>query len=547
MHNNRIMKYFIFHFYFILILLYNNIYSIIVLPFRINGYKNKENGKYNITDYINEYLIVDIFTTIEIGSPPQKVTTLISPEEKTFTLSSNFCEKKSLDYISDYSIVSKTGLYLNKLKSYNNQFDNSNFIDYQDEEKNIGTIIDSILLYNTTFLTCQPLEWRSKNGNKDTKIKIDNLTMIIKDYKNGQKLCGRIGIGSPLLLTGGLLKLRNMTSFFDFLKKNNIINDYSWTIKLHHKEEGRLIIGALPHQYEMDNFYDENKYRTINSFWPSDVYFPWSIKFDSINFINSKNETIYIQEGLRSLLAPNIGFIIGEETYRNLILENYFQELINKKICILEKTSKTKFTRTYYHFATNGIYEIFHCNKSITNEKDSFPKINFEFKEQNLVFSLAFSDLFQLIDERYFFLVIFPENNNNIKHNFYLGIPFYKAYQFVFNFDSKTIGVYEQTIEENKGIKEEKERDKAKINKEKKRIKYKRTLLEIIFGFLLVLIAYFIGKKINEQRKKRANELIDDYEYYSNPKKDTNDINNDSNNNKKKNTGNLEMSSSIGI
>ena len=79
---------------------------------------------------------------------------------------------------------------------------------------------------------------------------------------------------------------------------------------------------------------------------------------------------------------------------------------------------------------------------------------------------------------------------------------------------------------------------------EKKRYNYKRTLLEILFGILLVLIAYIIGKKINEQRKKRANELIDDYEYYSNSKKDINDNNLDK---IKKNKGNYEMSSSIGI
>ena len=38
--------------------------------------------------------------------------------------------------------------------------------------------------------------------------------------------------------------------------------------------------------------------------------------------------------------------------------------------------------------------------------------------------------------------------------------------------------------------------------------------IEIIIGILLVLIAYFVGKKINEQRKKRANELTDNYDKY---------------------------------
>ena len=59
-------------------------------------------------------------------------------------------------------------------------------------------------------------------------------------------------------------------------------------------------------------------------------------------------------------------------------------------------------------------------------------------------------------------------------------------------------------------------------------------------------MAYFIGKKINEQRKKRANELEDDYDYYTNKNKNVNDINEKDKNNK--NTeNNVEMSSAFGV
>ena len=214
---------------------------------------------------------------------------------------------------------------------------------------------------------------------------------------------------------------------------------------------------------------------------------------------------------MRSFLTPNIGFIIGEKAYKKLIFENYFQELINKKICILEKTAKTKFTKAY-NFGSNGIYEIFHCNQSLINEKDSFPKINFEFKEQNLTLSLTFSDLFHLINERYFFLVIFPDKIDDRLHSFwYLGLPFYKAYQFVFNYNSKTIGLYKESLETNEDIEEEK---KEKKEGNKKKFKIVKILLGIILLVLLNLIIYFILKKIKEKRKKRTYELIDDYEYY---------------------------------
>ena len=524
------MKNFILKLYWFFIIFLPNIYSLIVLPFKISGFKPKQNWDYNVTDFIKDYLFLDIFTTVEIGSPPQQVATLISTNENTFSLSAEICKRETLSNIYDVSIVKNSGYKLDYLSLYYIDLYKSIIVNYLNEDGNVTNITEKMYLYNTTYLSSQPKDWGDMKGDLDTKINVPNMTFIIKDYKYGERLCGSLGIGSPLSLTGGLLKLRGMPSFIDTLKYNKVIDNYSWTIKIHHSEEGRLVIGDLPHIYEYNKkYYNESKYKSFNSFNPYEVDYPWSIRFDSINFINSTNEIIHIQNGLRSYLVPNYGFIIGEEKYRNLILENYFQNLINKKICVLEKTKNTNITRTHYHFATNGIYEIFHCNKSILDEKERFPKLNFEHKEQNFTFSLNFSDLFMLVQERYFFLIIFPENSYGVKSSFwYLGLPFYKVYQLVFNFDSKTIGTYEKPIihkvvDDNDTI-----TDEPESNTEKKGFNFTRTLLEIIFGIILVLIAYFIGKKINEQRKKRANELADDYEYHS--ENETNDINNNQNN-----------------
>ena len=523
------MKIFILKLYYFVFIL-PNIYSLIVIPFKISGFNPTEKWDYNVTDLVKEYLFLDLFTTVEIGSPPQQVATLISTDEKTFSLSAEICKKKSLNNLYDTSIVINSGYRLDYLNLYYIDLYKSIISNYLNEDGNVSNITEKIYLYNTTYLSSQPKDMGQSKGDLDTKINVRNMTFIIKDYKYGEKLCGSLGIGSPLRLTGGQLKLKDMPSFIDTLKKNKVIDNYSWTIKVYHNGEGRLVIGDLPHIYEYDKkYYNESKYKSFNSFEPYNVDHPWSIKFDSINFKNSKNETIHIQNGLRSYLVPNYGFIIGEEKYRDLILENFFQDLINKKICVLEKTKNTGITRTYYHFATNGIYEVFHCNKSLLDEKERFPKLNFEHKEQNFIFSLTFEDLFMLIQERYFFLIIFPENYYKVKSSFwYLGLPLYKLYQLVFNFDSKTIGVYEQPLI-HKVIDNDTKIDDIDNNSGKKGFNYMRTLLEIIFGIILVLIAYFIGKKINEQRKKRANELTDDdYEYQ--PENGTNDINNKLNN-----------------
>ena len=536
----------------IILLFFQNVKSLIVIPFRVNTYIAKENNKINVTDLINECLIVNLYTNVEMGNPPQKITSILVQEENTFTLSSQLCQEKQLESIADYSIVSKKGIDLTQLNYENNpDLLNSEFNNYLNEEKNVGFLYQNIFLFNTTFLSSQPADIPIYNkGNPNTKKEIKNITMIIKDYKKGQKLCGRIGLGSPEKITGGQKKLRDIPSFIKALKNENIINDYSYTFKFYYRDEGRFIIGAKPHEYEnQKNAYSEERFVQLKSYEPFNVDFPWSIRFNSIYFTDSKNVIHNIQTNLKSIFSPNLGFIIAEEAYKREIIKVYFQPLIDKKICFVEKTQITNFTRTNYKFGTNGIYEVIHCNNSITTFRVKFPKLNFEYKEQNALFTLTFNDLFQERDGTYIFLVIFPDNYYNINHSYwYLGIPFYKAYQLVFNYDSKTIGVYlskkEQRVinEDNNGENNKTSNIESDGNEKNKSRNVMRILLEILFGICLVIIAYFIGKKINEQRKKRANELQDDYEYCLNNKNDINDKNG-----KDKNTKtNLEMTSAFG-
>ena len=535
----------------IILLYFQNVKCLVVLPFKVNNYIPTDENKFDVTNLIKECLISSIYTNVEMGTPPQKVTSIISQDMNTFLLSSELCHDKKMDTVYDLSIVSKKGTDINKLNIGDNDFTNSEFKNYVNQYNNIGILHQNISLFNTTYLSSQPVDSLNKKGKIDSKKEVKNITMVIKDYKENEKLCGIIGIGSPNRLTGGELKLRYIPSFINTLKKEDIINDYSFTFKFYYRDEGRFIIGAMPHEYEYyNNLYDKGKYRTIKTFDPNNVDYPWSIRFDSIHFKNSKNETIVIQNQLKCYLSPNLGFIIGEETYKNQIIENFFKPLMEQKICTMEKTQMTDFTRTNYLFGTNGIYEVIYCQKSVMGK--NFPRLNFEFKEQNLIFSLTFNDLFKEIDEKYIFQVIFPENYFNVKHMpWYLGTPFYKAYQLVFNYDSKTIGLYVSknminVINENNnnktGINNDTEQNEEKNNK----ISVIRVILEILFGICLIVVAYFIGKKINEQRKKRANELEDDYDYYANKNKSINDINEKDENNKNTNN-NVEMSSAFGV
>ena len=69
-------------------------------------------------------------------------------------------------------------------------------------------------------------------------------------------------------------------------------------------------------------------------------------------------------------------------------------------------------------------------------------------------------------------------------------------------------------------------------------------IAEVMVVILLIFLAYYIGIKVKEGRKKRANELKDDsYEYIS---EDNKDINNETEN-ETKNKKFVELNSKIGL
>ena len=170
-------------------------------------------------------------------------------------------------------------------------------------------------------------------------------------------------------------------------------------------------------------------------------------------------------------------------------------------------------------------------------------------------FELTNKDLFEQIYSRDYFLIIFPKNIKDQKNKdiWYLGEPFYKKYPFTINLDAKTIGFYLDKKDIYKKINDTKSENKKDNTGEKNIImkdsnsKVKNILIkiaEVMIVILLIFLAYYIGIKVKEGRKKRANELKDDsYEYISD---DNKDINNETEN-EMKNKKFVELNSKIGL
>ena len=126
-------------------------------------------------------------------------------------------------------------------------------------------------------------------------------------------------------------------------------------------------------------------------------------------------------------------------------------------------------------------------------------------------------------NSRLYFLVVFKKSDsqNNI---WKLGEPFISHFQFTFDQEKKELGFYNPNLKKipndifMKNLGEEK-MDKKILQKNW----HLFVIIVILFG-LLVALAYFLGKKLNENRKKRANELNDDdFDYSSDKKNNDND------------------------
>ena len=503
--------------------------SNIVLPFTINTQikqsSNVEN--YTIDDFLNDYIIRDFYTTIDIGTPSQKLFAVITHDSHHFTLSSDEYVPKNFDENKNYNLISNEEYIPSSSSSFKRI---KNIKIFSKANKTHSIITESILLSDTSIL----------NGDEE-KIKIDDIKFVFEEDKE-EKKHAIIGLNYDT-------SNKEIPFIVNELKRLNIITNYNWSFKFTSKTEGLFIIGTLPHNYENNKkIFNSIAYTQALSSSAGDYSYPWSFHFNKIYF-NDENNKIIISQFTKCSFVPNLGFIIVNSKYKKLILDYYFNDLIENNICRLEKTELTKYNKSEVFFGTNGIYEFFICDKNkFVNEKNNYKKgfkpLLFELPKYNYTFELDGEDLFIEINDKCYFLVAFPENKNETLYiPCFLGLPFYQKFRLVFNFDSKTIGFYNNYL--NIDIEDENENNKNQnhtdtITNKGNTNNFLRIIIEIIVCLVLIIIAFFIGKKINEQRKKRANELNDDnYEYIFENNKNVNNKVSDVNNEKGENNNRI--------
>ena len=295
-------------------------------------------------------------------------------------------------------------------------------------------------------------------------------------------------------------------SFIKQLKEKNLIKNYTFFIQYEKENEndnindmsnGKIILGMFPHVYNKDKYNKKN----FREFYAEIV--GGSLGFKIKEAFYGKNNTS-INRDFKAQLAVEDNYIRGTKIFKNILMEKFFNKNIDRRICF-----EARFTHI-----DNSLYEFFYCEKKLNLsefENIKFIVDNFGISEEgndsynntNLIIELNYKDLFTEFDNKYYFLMYFPDNNYESTY-FKFGKIIFQKYLLNFNLETKKIGFY---LNEKKG---EKNDNDIEINKEKEGSLIAWILVGFLVLIVLVLIGFIIFINPCKKRTKRANELIDD-------------------------------------
>ena len=400
-----------------------------------------------ISEYLKSLIQNDIFIELEVGTPnKQKIASFLKFEEFPF-------------YISGNQVSSS--IY-NQNNSDSFKCDPSEYIFLEGKEK-----------FRTGYIANETFEINLNNNNK----------LIAKELSF--ILATKVTTNSPSNI--GLMIKNQYTSipeisFINQLKELKLIDYYSFVLNYTSENEGEFVIGGAPHiynkKYNQNNYYTEYAKSKLENF----VY---GLDFLSINYGDNQTN---IGGKMESKFLCDFGLIIGTHTYRDLILDKFFNEKINNNLCFRQKINATIEWRE-----GEKQLEYFYCNKNVNISELE----NLKFISQNLNYTFNFNnkELFEEFKEYYLFKILFFEKT---QYYWIFGNIWLKKYLMVFDQDEKKIGFYNNI---NNNI----------INDSSSNLGLK--IIVILCIILVIILGVMIFVYCKNDRHIRINELEDNYEY----------------------------------
>ena len=403
------------------------------------------------------------YTTLEMGEPPQKVNFYFSFNHNKMNLTDIGCQENNL-YDLEYSQTSA-------------------FLGFPDEDESYSSkvfVLDKITFYDNINLT-----------EKITQDKI-YLYYYADLNKEDNYVCGNIGLSIIKYETYNeddeieyyLKYIRTQNKYFSFFHYNN--QDF-------------IVNTIFLHQEFKELFKDVKNISWVNPIM-EDNSLHWEIYMKEIYYNN-----VHIKDTIIFELNPLFELIIGSNNYKNIILRDYFNYYIDNKLCLIKEIRE---------------FQIIECDANQFGIKDikQFPNLYMFNTDLNHIFEMIGEKLFIKLNNRYYFGIIFY-NEIWETNKWIIGKIFLRKYPVIFSPINRVVGFY---INPNGGMYKEKEDGDKKEDGKKENIKQKTftkniyIYLEIaIIALIFTCVGLWIGRKLFIQRKRKLNELIDDYYQYN--------------------------------
>lgn len=444
-----------------------------------------------------------LYANIEIGTPKRMIQIPLAFDSNDFYIANspkNEYESNRFNDLMFYNAESSS--------SYEGNEDDEDYYSYNGDLFKVGTFQRDKFYFNNKEYTINfyvPIQYDEVNSG---------------------------GIGMLLLpYTDTIDSTPDPTrTFYEQLKKLGLVKQYYWSIFYNlqentKEEEGLLLLGALPHEIDSDlgyykkGYFNDTYKRTVNIAEVRQTI-KMSFDLDLLYAYEGTNKNKKIEDFSAKLnsykrieLDYHSGGVIAPGNLRNFY-HRVFEEYFLKGECFNDTVSKSK---TFYYCKNN--------KETISKIKSSFPGINFRSHDLNFNFTLDSDDLF-LEEKGYVYcLLYFSSSSSSYSSRWTMGKPFLKKYPFTVNIDEKYFTFYYDT---NQNISPS---DDA--NPSDKSDGVSTTALWIILCCTVVIISilcFLIFRFCLYEKyfkKKRANELDDDYDYSSkNDKVDGLNINN---------------------
>ena len=409
-------------------------------------------------DTIDKYLSFDsTYTTLEVGTPPQKVNFYLALNHYKMFITNIQCKSNNLFNLEK----SKTFKILGELNQY----------EEKDTNKNIIVVIDTIYFYN--------------NINLSEKLKMEDYLIYfsIDNSKEKENVCGDIGLSQIQLEKNDRIP-EEFEYYLKYLRTQN-----SYFSFFNYKGEDYIVNSIFLHEEFKDIFYNVKNISWTNPIIKENsLHWEISIKEIFYNKIHFKNKIIFELNLLFEL-------IIGTNEYKTNIQKDFFNSYIDKKICSITKIKA---------------YEVFECNANKFTNKDiqNFPNLYIYNVDVNHIFDLNGKELFNKLNNKYYFNIVFPIKETNNK--WVIGKIFLRKFPVIFSPKNRIIGFY---IKPNEGVIDG---IPDNIEIEGNFFTKNATYYIIIFviGAVFTCVGLYIGKKLFFPKYKKAKELTDDDGYY---------------------------------